>query len=294
MTNNKLTNNQCGICADCTPQINGGSGFNNCAEAHAAQTAGDKAAMNNKLTGLRYGHNAQYLLSELASYDADDIDGDEFEVYGEDSNGREGSATISITELAADAAKLLAAKDAELQEYRNAGEPVMYQHRFRPSWRDSQPWTAWAECSAGVYGDSERYTATPDSAGYLYDVRKLYAAPQPAHVPQGGKAVQALTTEIMELVDRITGHRLSVAKMSELRPCIFEACRAAMQSGAGPAEKCRSSENAQVVQSGAVKDGWVMVPEEPTHEMLEAGDEQFGTYDVYRRMLAAAPQQEAE
>ncbi|MDK9583289.1 hypothetical protein, partial [Lelliottia wanjuensis] len=120
MTNNKLTNNQCGICADCTPQINGGSGFNNCAEAHAAQTAGDKAAMNNKLTGLRYGHNAQYLLSELASYDADDIDGDEFEVYGEDSNGREGSATISITELAADAAKLLAAKDAELQEYRNA------------------------------------------------------------------------------------------------------------------------------------------------------------------------------
>lgn len=135
----------------------------------------------------------------------------------------------------------------ELQEYRNADEPVMYQHRLRPSWRDSQPWTAWAECSAGVYGDSERYTATPDSAGYLYDVRKLYAAPQPAHVPQGGKAVQVLTTEIMELVDRITGHRLSVAKMSELRPCIFEACRAAMQSG-------------------AVKDGWVMVPKKLTAE----------------------------
>lgn len=48
MTDNKLTNNQCGICADCVPQIDGGSGFNNCAEAHAAQTAGDKAAMNNK------------------------------------------------------------------------------------------------------------------------------------------------------------------------------------------------------------------------------------------------------
>lgn len=37
-------------------------------------------------------------------------------------------------------------------------------------------------------------------------------------------------------------------------------------------------------------DGWVLVPVEPTHEMLEAGDEQFGTYDVYRRMIAA-PQQ---
>ncbi|MFS9379441.1 hypothetical protein QNN88_01920 [Citrobacter sp. ANG330] len=34
MTNNK----QCGICADCVPQINGGSGFNNCEEAHAAMS----------------------------------------------------------------------------------------------------------------------------------------------------------------------------------------------------------------------------------------------------------------
>ncbi|HCJ6306024.1 TPA: hypothetical protein R4179_002538 [Enterobacter hormaechei subsp. hoffmannii] len=43
--------------------------------------------------------------------------------------------------------------------------------------------------------------------------------------------------------------------------------------------------------SPAIPDGWVLVPEEPTHEMLEAGDEQFGTYDVYRRMIAASPQQ---
>ena len=38
-------------------------------------------------------------------------------------------------------------------------------------------------------------------------------------------------------------------------------------------------------------DGWVMVPEEPTHEMLEAGDAQFGTYDVYRRMIGAVPKE---
>ena len=44
--------------------------------------------------------------------------------------------------------------------------------------------------------------------------------------------------------------------------------------------------------SPVIPDGWVLVPEEPTHEMLEAGDEQFGTYDVYRRMIAASPQQE--
>ncbi|EPV2494550.1 TPA: hypothetical protein ACTYIX_004489 [Enterobacter hormaechei] len=46
--------------------------------------------------------------------------------------------------------------------------------------------------------------------------------------------------------------------------------------------------------SPVIPDGWVLVPEEPTHEMLEAGDEQFGTYDVYRRMIAASPQQEVK
>lgn len=41
MSNSKLTNGQCGICANCAPQINGGSGFNNCEEAHAAKLAED-------------------------------------------------------------------------------------------------------------------------------------------------------------------------------------------------------------------------------------------------------------
>jgi len=61
----------------------------------------------------------------------------------------------------------------------------------------------------------------------------------------------------------------------------WNACRAAMLHGADGS-------------SPVIPDGWVMVPEEPTHEMLEAGDEQFGTYDVYRRMLASAPQQEVK
>lgn len=38
----KLNNNQCGICAECVPQVSSGSGFTNCADAHAAETAGDK------------------------------------------------------------------------------------------------------------------------------------------------------------------------------------------------------------------------------------------------------------
>ncbi|ENZ5478170.1 TPA: hypothetical protein ACYKTF_003579 [Enterobacter hormaechei] len=64
----------------------------------------------------------------------------------------------------------------------------------------------------------------------------------------------------------------------------WNACRAAMLQSFG---------NSEQLNSPVIQDGWVMVPEEPTHEMLEAGDEQFGTYDVYRRMIAASPQQEA-
>lgn len=80
---------------------------------------------------------------------------------------------------------------------------------------------------------------------------------------------------------------------------------AAMLQGAENAESTTTMQTAPVLDSSpkiaestsgnspVISDGWVLVPEEPTHEMLEAGDEQFGTYDVYRRMIAASPQQEA-
>ncbi len=64
---------------------------------------------------------------------------------------------------------------------------------------------------------------------------------------------------------------------------VFEAFRAAMLQSFG---------NSEQLNSPVIPDGWVMVPEDPTHEMLEAGDEQFGTYDVYRRMIEAAPKLE--
>lgn len=47
MTNNK----QCGICANCVPQINGGSVFNNCEEANAVQMV--EGEMSNKLTNIQ-------------------------------------------------------------------------------------------------------------------------------------------------------------------------------------------------------------------------------------------------
>ena len=83
----------------------------------------------------------------------------------------------------------------------------------------------------------------------------------------------------------------------------WNACRAAMLQGAENAEsRCTiktappldsltKNAESRCGNSPVIQDGWVLVPEEPTHEMLEAGDEQFGTYDVYRRMIAASPQQ---
>ncbi|WP_275262919.1 hypothetical protein [Citrobacter farmeri] len=69
---------------------------------------------------LRYGDNVLWFLNELAAYDAGDIDGGEFNVYGEDRNGLEGCSTIDVTELAADAAKLIEAAEKRIAELESA------------------------------------------------------------------------------------------------------------------------------------------------------------------------------
>lgn len=79
---------------------------------------------------LFYGNKVQWLLSALAAYGANEIDGDEFDVYREGRSGIDGCETISITTLAHDAAMLLAAKDSEYLRLRETLEPV-YQCRFR-------------------------------------------------------------------------------------------------------------------------------------------------------------------
>lgn len=65
---------------------------------------------------LRYGDNVLWFLNELAAYDASDIDAGEFDVYGEDRNGLECCSTIDVTELAADAAKLIEAAEKRIAE----------------------------------------------------------------------------------------------------------------------------------------------------------------------------------
>ncbi|SSW82738.1 Uncharacterised protein [Klebsiella pneumoniae] len=125
-----------------------------------------------------------------------------------------------------------------------------------------------------------------------WSCQALYAAPPaPVSVPNSRAITQYFDTIALEAAREIMcdvnrRHEFlggEVQLLSRIQCRIDDACRAAMLQSFG---------NSEQLNSLAVPDGWVLVPEEPTHEMLEAGDEQFGTYDVYRRMIAASPQQE--
>ncbi|WNS36203.1 hypothetical protein [Enterobacter chuandaensis] len=144
----------------------------------------------------------------------------------------------------------------------------------------------------------------------------LYTAP-PATVSMKDHQIRDLVNELRDISVEYHGTQ-------QLRERIARTIRAAMLQGAEPVttanelpfEQWLSQQTGTIdVECGCVMtevffhwlrvayeagnspvipDGWVLVPEEPTHEMLEAGDEQFGTYDVYRRMIAASPQQEVK
>ncbi|WP_163280504.1 hypothetical protein [Enterobacter cloacae] len=91
-------------------------------------------------------------------------------------------------------------------------------------------------------------------------IERLFTArPAAVSVPDES-AVELLATDLMKRIDKITGERHSVATLSSLRVSIVEACRAAMLQGADG-------------NSPVIPDGWVMVPIEPTEDMIVHGFE---------------------
>ncbi|EKZ3172836.1 TPA: ead/Ea22-like family protein [Enterobacter asburiae] len=102
------------------------------------------------------------------------------------------------------------------------------------------------------------------------------APPSPVAVPEGYR-LQPISE-----YDAMCAAMLQGAENAESR-CTIKT--------APPLDSLTKNAESRCGNSPVIQDGWVLVPEEPTHEMLEAGDEQFGTYDVYRRMIAASPQQ---
>lgn len=122
--------------------------------------------------------------------------------------------------------------------------------------------SAWAhgfnQCRAAMLKHSEPFIVTSD--------HRMMEMPQV-------EAINAVTAMLQGVENAETPTTMQTAPALDSSPKIAE-----LPSGNSP----------------VIPDGWVLVPEEPTHEMLEAGDEQFGTYDVYRRMTAASPQQEVK
>ncbi|HFG4190008.1 TPA: hypothetical protein ACGGG8_000922 [Enterobacter hormaechei] len=122
--------------------------------------------------------------------------------------------------------------------------------------------SAWAhgfnQCRAAMLKHSELFIVTSD--------HRMMEMPQV-------EAINAVTAMLQGVENAETPTTMQTAPALDSSPKIAE-----LPSGNSP----------------VIPDGWVLVPEEPTHEMLEAGDEQFGTYDVYRRMIAASPQQEVK
>lgn len=66
------------------------------------------------MSELNYGVNVENLLHDLSQHESSDIG--EFDVYGEDEQGREGCASIDITLLASDALKVIGTLKAEHAE----------------------------------------------------------------------------------------------------------------------------------------------------------------------------------
>ncbi|MFO4024052.1 hypothetical protein AAHE21_07960, partial [Enterobacter hormaechei] len=125
------------------------------------------------------------------------------------------------------------------------------------NWQDAKMYAeGWNACRAAMLKHSEPFIVTSD--------HRMMEMPQV-------EAINAVTAMIQGFVYAETPTTMQTAPALDSSPKIAE-----LPSGNSP----------------VIPDGWVMVPEEPTHEMLEAGDEQFGTYDVYRRMIEAAPKLE--
>lgn len=146
-------------------------------------------------------------------------------------------------------------------------EPVAFRSKLQPPYAGSERWD---------YTDHRQPDAFELENCFI---ERLYTAPPaPVVVPEPIKRNDADGWWMYK------GRRVG-GGCAEWYNRALDDCRAAMLQSFG---------NSEQLNSPVIPDGWVLVPEEPTHEMLEAGDEQFGTYDVYRRMIAASPQQEVK
>ncbi|EBS8011818.1 hypothetical protein FYP93_24815 [Salmonella enterica] len=177
----------------------------------------------------------------------------------------------------------------ELQERRKTeAEPIGYMNRF----------------TGRVFSLDEQPGADTDTAVYL----PVYTAPPALVVPEVLERLRSIVTDPRALPRRkewVSGQQYSYVLLENVEAMVEEACRAAMLQSkyrdlSQPVDP-QISEYEKIM----LRAGWVMVPVEPTDEMIAAAmncedvlfnsDEsfcvQFG--NIYEAMLAAAPKPEA-
>jgi len=59
----------------------------------------------------------------------------------------------------------------------NTQEPVAYQQRTRPNWKDETCWTPWEDCSKA---EAEDCWNRPQVHDWMYEARALYTTPPAA------------------------------------------------------------------------------------------------------------------
>jgi hypothetical protein len=74
-------------------------------------------------------------------------------------------------------------------------EPVLYQYRTSPDWRDE--WSAWTNCKKE---SSEDYKRVPLLNNWRYETRALYTDP-PSHAPGVAAGIEKLQSAFDDLVD---------------------------------------------------------------------------------------------
>lgn len=232
-----MSNKECGICANCVPQIGGGSGFNNCEEVPATQLEGDVAAMNNKLTDERINWLIDYVTNnkEISLYAGVDIvqllrklrefckevPGGIFEIQNIKSDNRALSKRLS------DALERNSRQAVELQECCRAdSEPVAYAVS-NDFWAGSHKKMHFEGRYCDLFHKGE---CNPDDYDHVYP---LYAAPPAPVVPdkiycyhynvetnECGRAGYIGTPD--RVVDRGSYERL-MAKIGEVNDCTVTA-----------------------------------------------------------------------
>lgn len=160
----------------------------------------------------------------------------------------------------------------ELQERRKAdSEPVILYRQVNPA---NGMKTYWAELDQEEFRHLKQHT--DENAEFM----TLYRHAQPAPV-----VPDKMTAIVKDEAEYVEG---------------WNACRAAMLQ-ASPVCTCPSGDGslrwpcpAHPGNSPAIQDGYVMVPKEPTEEMLQASYREAAVYSptAYRAMIAAAPQED--